>query len=85
MHKMKIMKILYAFIHQSRNRRERTEWNRATTRTCEGQFCSCLFIGKISEILTGAGGARFQLCTASLKQIHGKDMVRSGFAIHLTI
>ena len=44
-----------------------------------------MFDGKMSGILTGAGGARCQLCTASFKEIHDKDMVSSGFPINRTI
>ena len=39
----------------------------------------------MSGILTGAGGAKCQLCTATFAELHDIDLVRSGFPINRTI
>ena len=44
-----------------------------------------MFDGKMSGILTGAGGAKCQLCTATAHEIHDLEMVRSGFPMNRTI
>ena len=44
-----------------------------------------MFDGKMSGILTGAGGAKCQLCTATFAELHDIDLVRSGFPINRTI
>ena len=44
-----------------------------------------MFDGKMSGILTGAGGAKCQLCTATFTALHDIDLVRSGFPINRTI
>ena len=44
-----------------------------------------MFDGKMSGILTGAGGAKCQLCTATFEELHDIDLVRSGFPINRTI
>ena len=44
-----------------------------------------MFDGKMSGILTGAGGAKCQLCTASHKELHDVELIRSGFPINRTI
>ena len=44
-----------------------------------------MFDGKMSCILTGAGGAKCQLCTATFNQIHDLEFVKSGFPINRTI
>ena len=41
--------------------------------------------GKMSGILSGAGGAHCQLCTASLKDLKDIEMVRAGFPINRSI
>ena len=44
-----------------------------------------MFDGKMSGILTGAGGAKCQLCTATFAELHDIELVRSGFPINRTI
>ena len=44
-----------------------------------------MFDGKMSGILTGAGGAKCQLCTATFEELHDIELVRSGFPINRTI
>ena len=44
-----------------------------------------MFDGKMSGILTGAGGAKCQLCTASHKELHDVELIRSGYPINRTI
>ena len=41
--------------------------------------------GKMAEILSGAGGASCQFCTATFKQIHDVDIVIDGFPINKLI
>ena len=41
--------------------------------------------GKMCGILSGAGGAHCQLCTASLKDLKDIEMVRAGFPINRNI
>ena len=41
--------------------------------------------GKMSGILSGAGGAHCQLCTANLKELKDLEMVRAGFLINRQI
>ena len=38
--------------------------------------------GKMAKILSGAGGASCQFCTATFKQIHDVDIVKEGFPIN---
>ena len=38
--------------------------------------------GKMAKILSGAGGASCQFCTATFKQIHEVDIVKDGFPIN---
>ena len=44
-----------------------------------------MFNGKMSGILSGAGGAKCQLCTATFKDLHDVELVRSGFPINRTV
>ncbi|KAI6658672.1 hypothetical protein LOD99_11018 [Oopsacas minuta] len=44
-----------------------------------------MFEGKMSGILSGAGGASCQLCTASFAELTDLALVRSGFPINRTI
>ena len=44
-----------------------------------------MFDGKMSGILTGAGGAKCQLCTATFDQISDLELIRTGFPINRTI
>ena len=39
----------------------------------------------MSGILTGAGGAKCQSCTATFAELHAIELVRSGFPINRTI
>ena len=39
----------------------------------------------MAKILSGAGGACCQFCTASFKQIHDPDIVKDGFPINRSI
>ena len=41
--------------------------------------------GKMSGILSGAGGTHCQLCTANLKELKDLEMVRAGFPINRQI
>ena len=41
--------------------------------------------GKMAKILSGAGGACCQFCTATFKQIHDPDIVKDGFPINRSI
>ena len=41
--------------------------------------------GKMSGILSGAGGAHCQLCTANLRELKDLEMVRAGFPINRQI
>ena len=43
-----------------------------------------MFDGKMSGILTGAGGAKCQLCTATFDQLHNLEMIRFRFPINRT-
>ena len=43
------------------------------------------FDTKMSKILSGAGGASCQLCTASFAQIHDISFVNTGYPINRTI
>ena len=38
--------------------------------------------GKMAQILSGAGGASCQFCTATFRQIHDVDIVKDGFPIN---
>ena len=40
------------------------------------------FDSKMAKLLSGAGGAQCQLCTATFSQIHDKEFVREGFPIN---
>lgn len=44
-----------------------------------------MFDGKMSGILSGAGGANCQLCTANLAELKDIELVRSGYPINRTI
>ncbi|KAI6659668.1 hypothetical protein LOD99_14591 [Oopsacas minuta] len=44
-----------------------------------------MFDGKMAEILSGAGGAHCQLCTATFKQLHDVELIRDGFPINRSI
>ena len=44
-----------------------------------------MFDGKMSSILSGAGGAHCQLCTASFADLKDLQLVRTGFTINRTI
>ena len=44
-----------------------------------------MFDGKMLGILSGAGGAKCQLCTATFKDLHDIELVRSGFPINRTV
>ena len=44
-----------------------------------------MFDGKMAGILSGAGGAHCQLCTATFKQLHDIDLIRDGFPINRSI
>ena len=41
--------------------------------------------GKMSGILSGAGGGHCRLCTANLKELKDREMVRAGFLINRQI
>ncbi|KAI6650229.1 hypothetical protein LOD99_6146 [Oopsacas minuta] len=43
------------------------------------------FDTKMAKILSGAGGANSQMCTAAFKQIHNISIVQNGFTINKTI
>ncbi|KAI6648498.1 hypothetical protein LOD99_8130 [Oopsacas minuta] len=44
-----------------------------------------MFDGKMAGILSGAGGAHCQLCTATFKQLHDVELIRDGFPINRSI
>ena len=44
-----------------------------------------MFDGKMAGILSGAGGAHCQLCTANFKQLHDFELIREGFPINRSI
>ena len=44
-----------------------------------------MFDGKMASILSGAGGAKCQLCTATNEQIKDLTLIRSGFSINRCI
>ena len=48
----------------------------------QSEIIPSMLNGKISGILSGAGGAHCQLCTANLKEIKDLEMVRAGFEIN---
>ena len=41
--------------------------------------------GKMSQLLSGAGGASCQLCTASHDELKDLEFIRSGYPINITI
>ena len=44
-----------------------------------------MFDGKMGGLLSGAGGAHCQLCTATFKQLHDLELIREGFPINRSI
>ena len=44
-----------------------------------------MFDGKISAILSGAGGASCQMCTATHDDLKDRDLIEDGFPINRTI
>ncbi|KAI6650537.1 hypothetical protein LOD99_7588 [Oopsacas minuta] len=44
-----------------------------------------MFDGKMAGILSGAGGAHCQLCTATFKQLHDVELIRDGFPINRSL
>ena len=50
-----------------------------TSGICQVEIQRSQLDGKMAKILSGAGGACFQFCTATFKQIHDPDMVKDGF------
>ena len=44
-----------------------------------------MFDGKIAGILSGAGGAHCQLCTANFKELHYVELIGDGFPINRSI
>ena len=44
-----------------------------------------MFDGKMSSILSGAGGASCQLCTATFSELKDLDLIRAGYPINRTI
>ena len=44
-----------------------------------------MFDGKMAGLLSGAGGAHCQLCTATFKQLHDLELIREGFPINRSI
>lgn len=45
----------------------------------------CMFDGKMSKVLSGAGGANCQLCTTSFGQLKDLHLIRDGYPINRTI
>ena len=44
-----------------------------------------MFDGKMAGILSGAGGAHCQLCTATFEQLHDVELIRDGYPINRSI
>ena len=44
-----------------------------------------MFDGKMSAILSGAGGASCQMCTATHDDLKDRDLIEDGFPINRTI
>ena len=44
-----------------------------------------MFDGKMSAILSGAGGASCQMCTATHDDLKDRDLIEDGFSINRTI
>ncbi|KAI6651416.1 hypothetical protein LOD99_5223 [Oopsacas minuta] len=52
---------------------------------CEVEIQRSQLDGKMAKIISGAGGACCQFCTATFKQIHDRDIVKDGFPINRSI
>ena len=48
-------------------------------------YIRSMFDGKMSGILSGAAGAKCQLCTVTFDQLHDLEFIRSGFPINRSI
>ncbi|KAI6653020.1 Dna-mediated transposase [Oopsacas minuta] len=56
-----------------------------TSEFCEVEIQRSQLDGKIAKIISGAGGACCQFCTATFKQIHDPDIIKDGFPINRSI
>ncbi|KAI6660554.1 hypothetical protein LOD99_14138 [Oopsacas minuta] len=56
-----------------------------TSGFCEVEIQRSQLDGKMAKIISGAGGACYQFCTATFKQIHDPDIVKDGFPINRSI
>ena len=56
-----------------------------TSGICQVEIQRSQLDGKMAKILSGAGGACCQFCTATFKQIHDLDMVKDGFTTNRSI
>ena len=56
-----------------------------TSGFCEVEIQRSQLDGKMAKILSGAGGACCQFCTATFKQIHDPEIVKYGFPINRSI
>ena len=56
-----------------------------TSRICQVEIQRSQLDGEMAKILSEAGGACCQFCTATFKQIHDSDMVKDGFPINRSI
>ncbi|KAI6650503.1 hypothetical protein LOD99_7554 [Oopsacas minuta] len=56
-----------------------------TSGFCEVEIQRSQLDGKMAKIISGAGGACCQFCTATFKQIHDPDIVKDGFPINRSI
>ncbi|KAI6658645.1 hypothetical protein LOD99_11023 [Oopsacas minuta] len=53
-----------------------------TSGICKVEILRSQLDGKMAKIISGAGGACCQFCTATFKQIHDPDIVKDGFPIN---
>ncbi|KAI6659635.1 hypothetical protein LOD99_14558 [Oopsacas minuta] len=56
-----------------------------TSGFCEVEIQHSQLDGKMAKIISGAGGACCQFCTATFKQIHDPDIAKDGFPINRSI
>ena len=49
------------------------------------KICRSMLDGKMSQLLSGAGGAHCQLCTATFEELKDLELIRSGYPINRNI